>query len=102
MNARRAAAATALACAAAVVPVTVASAAPSSNGCPNAYDLVSVSALAELGYHVPGMVDDPTSGVKSFGHPGNGDGWVCSVPLGNQTSPAGLQFYNFWDNTLHS
>ncbi|MCW2572901.1 MAG: hypothetical protein JWO88_2959 [Frankiales bacterium] len=50
---------------------------------------------------MPGIVDDPTSGVRSFGRPGNGDGFICGVPLGNQTWING-QIYNFWDNTLHT
>jgi hypothetical protein len=96
----RAATAVAIACiAAAAAPLTPASADASSNGCPRGYELFSVAALP--GYLVPGIVDDPTSGVRSFGRPGNGDGLVCGVPLGNQTWING-QIYNFWDNTLHS
>lgn len=76
-----------------------ASAAAPSNGCPSGYELLSVAALAELGYQVPTMVDDPTGGIDSFGNPGNGDGWVCARPLGNLVGPYG-QIYNFMDNQL--
>lgn len=96
----RAATAVAIACiAAAAAPLTPASADAPSNGCPRGYELLSVAALT--GYLVPGIVDDPTSGVRSFGRPGNGDGFVCGVPLGNQTWING-QIYNFWDNTLQT
>jgi hypothetical protein len=98
----RAATAVAIACiAAAAAPLTPASADPPSNGCPRGYDLLSVAPLSEAGYLVPGMVDSPTTGVHSFGRPGNGDGFVCGVPLGNQTWING-QIYNFWDNTLQT
>jgi hypothetical protein len=99
---RRAAAVLALAGGAAVAPLSSATAAAPTNGCPKGYDLVSVASLEPLGYQVPGKVDDPNSGIKSFGQPGNGDGFVCSVPLGNQTGVGGVQIYNFWDNTLMS
>ena len=49
---------------------------------------------------VPALVDSPASGVKSFGHPGDGDGWVCGHQLGNQLTPFGLPVYNFIDNQL--
>ena len=78
-----------------------ASAAPPSNGCPSGYRLLAISDLLAVGpYHVPGLVDDPTSGVLSFGRPGNGDGYVCGVPLGDKQTPFGGQVYNFFDNTL--
>jgi hypothetical protein len=76
-----------------------AGAAPSAS-CPSGYELKSVAPLHAEGYRVPDQVDDPNSGVQSFGRPGNGDGFVCAVPLGNQTTPWGGQVYNFWDNTL--
>lgn len=76
-----------------------ATAAAPSNGCPSGFQLLSVATLSELGYRVPGMVDDPNSGLESFGNPGNGDGWVCARPLGNQTGPYG-QIYDFMDNQL--
>jgi hypothetical protein len=72
----------------------------STNGCPRGYALMAVADLAPQGYQVPGAVDDPTSGILSFGRAGNGDGNVCALPLGNQTTPWGGQLYNFWDNTL--
>ena len=98
----RAAMAVAVACiAAAAAPLTPASADPPATGCPRGYELLSVGPLAEAGYGVPGMVDSPTSGIRSFGQPGNDDGFICAVRLGNRTG-GGLQIYNFWDNTLHS
>jgi hypothetical protein len=81
---------------------TPALAAPLSDGCPAGYDLLSVAVLAPQGYRVPGQVDDPNSGVRSFGSLGNGDGWVCAVALGSRTTPWGGQIYNFWDNTLQA
>jgi hypothetical protein len=51
-------------------------------------------------YKVPALVDSPTSGVLSYGRPGNGDGSVCGVPLGNRTTSFGGQIYNFIDDTL--
>jgi hypothetical protein len=90
-----------LASAATCFAATAAVAAPSSS-CPEGYDLLNRQVLHDAGYRVPDQVDDPTSGVQSFGRPGNGDGWVCGVPLGNKTTPWGGQVYNFWDNTLSS
>lgn len=77
-----------------------AQAAPPADGCPPTYDLLEVAPLAALGYRVPGLVDSPDSGVLSFGLPGNGDGWVCAHPSGNQLTPWGTQVFNFWDNVL--
>ena len=74
-------------------------AAAPSNGCPSGYQLLSV----------PALVDSPSSGVVGegpgvgrgwIGQPGNGDGWVCAVQLGNQLTPFGLPVYNFIDNQL--
>lgn len=79
---------------------TVAFAAPPSNGCPAGYQLLSVATLTSQGYHIPAEVDSPTSGVLSFGQPGNGDGAVCGVKLGNQLTSFGLPIYNFIDNQL--
>lgn len=79
---------------------TVAFADPPSNGCPAGYQLLSVATLTAEGYHAPALVDSPTSGVRSFGQPGNGDGWVCGVQLGNQLTSFGLPIYNFIDNQL--
>lgn len=78
----------------------VANAAPPDNGCPSGYQLLSVADLAAQGYQVPGRVDDPNSGVLSFGQPGNGDGLVCAVQLGNRLTPWGDPIYNFTDNGL--
>lgn len=71
-----------------------------SNGCPAGYQVLSVAVLTEQGYRVAGEVDSPTSGVLSYGRPGNGDGWVCGVQLGNRLTHFGLPFFNFIDNTL--
>ena len=90
---------TATAVVAAVVTAVPAQAATPSNGCAPGYEVLSVAALSALGYHVPAMVDSP-SNTYGFGHqPGNGNGWVCGVPLGNQAD-SGLQIYNFIDDTL--
>jgi hypothetical protein len=87
----------------------VGAAAAPSNGCPSGYQLVSVPTLAAEGYRVPALVDSPRSGVVGegpgvrrgwIGQPGNGDGWVCAVQLGNQLTPFGLPVYNFIDNQL--
>jgi hypothetical protein len=104
MNVRRLAVAivgsVALSASAATVATSTALAAPPTNGCPAGYELLSVETLAAEGYQVPGRVDSPTSGIDSFGKPGNGDGWVCGVQLGNQLTPFGLPVYNFIDNGL--
>lgn len=71
-----------------------------ANGCPAGYQLLSVSVLTAEGYVVAGQVDSPTSGVLSFGQPGNGDGSVCGVQLGNQLTSFGLPYYNFIDDQL--
>jgi hypothetical protein len=81
----------------------VAGATPSgapSNGCPNGYSLLAVADLAPKGYRVPGQVDDPQSGIRSFGSIGNGDGWVCAQEVGSRTTSWGDQLYQFWDNSL--
>jgi hypothetical protein len=83
-----------------VVAGTPAMAAPPPNGCPAGYQLLSVRTLTAEGYMVPALVDSPTSGLKSFGQPGDGDGWVCGHQLGNQLTPFGLPVYNFIDNQL--
>ena len=53
----------------------------------------AVTDLTALGYRVPGIIDDPANG-------GNGDGFVCGVPMGNLTTPGGNQLYLFFDNVL--
>jgi hypothetical protein len=83
-----------------VLAAAPALAAPPANGCPRGYQLLSVQTLTAEGYKVPALVDSPTSGLRSFGQPGNGDGWVCGVQLGNQLTPVGLPVYNFIDNQL--
>lgn len=75
-------------------------AAAPTNGCPSGYQLLSVQTLTEEGYRAPALVDSSTSGVLSFGQPGNGDGTVCGVQLGNQLTSFGLPVYNFIDNQL--
>ena len=79
-----------------------ANAAAPNNGCPTGYELKWVSDLTSKGYLVPKQVDDPNSGIRSFGRPGNDDGWVCAVRLGNQFTSFGQPVFNFWDNTLLS
>lgn len=91
----------ALASAATCLAASAAVAAPASS-CPEGYELLEVAPLHDAGYRVPDQVDDPSSGVQSYGRPGNGDGWVCGVPLGNKKTPWGGQVYNFMDNTLSS
>ena len=88
--------------AAAAGPTATAQAGAPANGCPNGYTLMAVADLAPQGYRVPGQVDDPSSGIKSFGHVGNNDGLVCAQEIGPQTTSWGGQLYNFWDNTLAS
>jgi hypothetical protein len=72
----------------------------SQSGCPAGYSVMAVADLEPQGYQVPRAVDDPTSGVKSFGHLGNGDGLICAQEIGHHTTPWGGQLYQFWDNTL--
>ena len=113
MNTRRVIAMVAAALAGGAVGSALASgpalAAPPSNGCPSGYQLLSVQTLTAEGYKVPALVDSPTSGVVGegpgvgngwIGQPGNADGWVCGVKLGNQLTPFGLPVYNFIDNQL--
>ena len=85
-----------------VYGVIPAAAAPPSNGCATENRssdaaqgmlFLSVAELTALGYRVPGFLDDPANG-------GNGDGFVCGVPLGNQTTPRATQLYQFFDNEL--
>jgi hypothetical protein len=78
----------------------VVAAAPPSNGCTPGYELLVVADLTAQGYRVPAMVDDPNSGLLSFGQPGNGDGLICARRLGNQLTPFGAPIYNFMDNGL--
>ena len=92
-----------LAVAAAVVGVsTQAAADPPTNGCATEHRTsevdhgmlqLAVAVLTADGYRVPGIIDDPANG-------GNGDGFVCGVPMGNLTTPRGTQLYLFFDNTL--
>ena len=75
-----------------------AAAGPPANGCPTGYQLLSVATLTAEGYQVPALVD--SSSFHSFGEPGNGDGLVCGVQLGNRTTSFGQPVYNFIDNQL--
>lgn len=89
--------------AAAVLGVSTRAAAdPPTNGCAtenraNEVDhgmlYLSVAVLTASGYRAPGIIDDTANG-------GNGDGFVCGVPQGNQTTPRGTQLYFFSDNVL--
>ena len=85
----------------AAIPATSAVAVtPPVSGCPAGYQVLDVSTLTGLGYHVPALVDDPANG-------GNGDGTVCGKPV-NPTRTAQLCgtpcdvgiIYDFRDNTL--
>lgn len=99
----RAVAVGALGCGLGLGVATPAAAGPPAGGCPSGFQLLAISDLLEFGpYQVPGRVDDPSSGIQSFGLPGNGDGYVCGVPLGTRTTPWGSQLYNFFDNTLRA
>jgi hypothetical protein len=75
-----------------------ASASAPTNGCPRSFFLWSVAEHLPMGYHLPVVIDDPTSGVRSFGQPGNGDGYVCAHLLGKTEN--GQPLYEFFDNTL--
>ena len=65
-------------------------------GCPRGYQELSVAELHASGYRVPDQVD----AEGSFGQPGNNDGVVCGVQLGNQLTPWGDPIFNFMDNSL--
>lgn len=86
---------------AAVVTAVPAQAAAPTGGCAPGYQLLSVATLSAEGYRVPAEVDSPSNTYGFGNQPGNGDGWVCGVPLGNR-SFNGLQVYNFVDDTLLS
>ena len=77
---------------------TAASAQAPTTGCPNGFVLWSVSAHLADGYHLPLLVDSPTSGVRSFGQAGNGDGNVCARLLG--VTENGSPLYEFIDDVL--
>ena len=74
-----------------VYGVIPAAADPPSNGCATGNRkgdvdhgilYFSVAEMTALGYHGPEFADDPANG-------GNGDGYVCGIPLGNLTTPRG-------------
>jgi len=74
-------------------------AAPPSGGCPSGYLRLEVAPLTAAGYRVPAQVDSPTTTLSFGNQAGNGNGWVCGVPLGHQ-SFNGNQIYNFMDDSL--
>lgn len=77
-----------------------AGAAAPTNGCSASSQLLSVAELTAEGYHVPALVDSPTSGILSYGKPGNGDGWVCGHQIGRKLTSFGDPLYGFTDNQL--
>jgi hypothetical protein len=80
---------------------TPANARPSSGGCPSGFKVLSVPALTAQGYEMPARVDDPLSGVLSYGMPGNGNGSVCGVELGGGlVTDWGGPVYTFLDDQL--
>jgi hypothetical protein len=91
----------ALGAAAAITAGTAYAGAP-SNGCPPGFDSFAVADLLAQGYGVPAVVDSaawfPGSGFEHAD--GNNDGYICGQPLGNQTTPSGLQLYWWFDNNL--
>jgi hypothetical protein len=100
MNVRTASFAAGLVVAGLAVTTGSAAAEAPSNGCPRGYDLLLVAELTDLGYGVPAKIDDPGSGLLSYGRPGNDNGWVCAVAMGNQIAGNGHQLYNFMDDSL--
>lgn len=83
-----------------VTAATAANADAPSNGCPAGYSVLHVDTLTAEGYQVPALVDSQTSGFLSYGQPGNGNGLVCGVQLGNRLTPFGAPVYNFIDDQL--
>ena len=57
----------------------------------NGASCISPSAISHRSVIAAGILDDPASG-------GNGDGFVCGIPLGNRATPSGNQLYEFFDN----
>ncbi|MEO5746245.1 MAG: hypothetical protein ABIQ53_16890 [Terracoccus sp.] len=101
MNARhlaRIASITALLAGSVLATGTAASAQPPTNGCPDGFVLWTVADHLAAGYHLPVLVNDPLSGVRSFGRPGNGDDYVCARLVG--VTENGSPLYEFIDNTL--
>jgi len=64
----------------------------------SAFFLWSVAEHLTAGYRLPLLVDSPISGVRSFGQPGNGDGYVCAHLLG--VTENGQPLYKFLDDVL--
>lgn len=85
---------------AAVALAGPAQAAPPSNGCPSSWTRIHYATDLPAGvYQVPAQVDSPQNSY-SFGHqPGNDNGYVCALPLGNRSFD-GYQLYNFMDDSL--
>jgi hypothetical protein len=75
-----------------VLAAVPALAAPPASGCRAGYQLLSVQTLTAEGHMVPTLIDSPARGVGEdpgtgqgwADQPGNGDGLVCRVKLGNQ------------------
>ena len=100
-SAKLALAAVTVVCGAAVfMDGEVAEAAAPVNGCPDGYQLLSVTDLTAAGYYVAGLVDDPGSGSLSYGRPGNGNGVICARQMGNRLTHFGGPYYNFLDDGL--
>ena len=78
-----------------------AQAAPPSNGCPSNWQRLWEPTLTALGYGVPLEVDDPANSYSFGNKPGNGNHWVCALPLGHR-NVGGLQIYKFMDDSLQT
>ncbi len=68
--------------------------------CPTGFESAPVSDLAAAGYWVALLVDDPASGVQSYGRAANGNGFICLRAMGNRTTHFGGQYYLFTDDGL--
>lgn len=88
--------------AAAAFSLAVAPAHGTAVRCPDGFELASVAASVSAGYVVASSVDDPASGVESYGRPGNGNGWLCTRAMGNKTTHFGSQYYLFTDDGLRA
>jgi hypothetical protein len=86
----------------AILSTTVAAAHGTEMRCPDGFELASVTAMVSAGYVVAAGVDDPSSGVESYGRPGNGNGWLCTRAMGNKTTHFGGQYYLFTDDGLRA
>ena len=86
----------------AVSTLAVAPAHGSGLRCPDGFELASVTAMVSAGYVVADRVDDPSSGVESYGRLGNANGWLCLRAMGNKTTHFGGQYYLFTDDGLRA